>query len=117
MARSDKDLLEMTESDKNSYLKLRQSITSLSDVVLAEFDMSKSEDDRRFISDFVSVKITSMLEEIAKKREVEWRSLSISRAEQFEQHAVDLRKAAKDTKKGAPCPPGFVKVNGNCVPI
>jgi len=119
MAVSNKELLKMTEPDKASYLRLRQSLDSFTDVVLAEFDLGKPGTDRKEICDFVSGMVQGLLRGIATKRQSHWREINFSRAEDFERHAADLKKAATlaNASVVSACPPGFVEVNGICVPI
>ena len=129
MAVSNKDLVEMKASDKNSYLKLRKALDSFSDVALIEFDLFESKADREEIAEFVEQKIIEMLDEIAVKRQVGWLGVNNERAEKLEEHARKLRASATAARardgvvpeKGSAefegCPPGFVLINGICVPI
>ncbi len=119
MAVSNKDLINMTESDKVSYIKLRQSLDSFCDVVLAEFDLGEPDADRKHICDFVSGSVQKLLRTIAEMRQDHWKNLSHSRSKDFEKHANDLKESANPAKTDgfSACPPGFIEVDGICVPI
>ncbi len=119
MAVSNKDLMKMTEPDKASYLQLRQSLDSFTDVVLAEFDLSEPGTDRKEICDFVSGMVQGLLRGIAAKRRNNWRKINSSRSKDFEKHAADLKESANSANENGflSCPPGFIEVDGICVPI
>lgn len=164
-----KDLINnLTDSDKNSYIKLRQSLDSLSDVALAEFDLSTSRTERKDISEFVSKKVREIIKEIGVLRGELWDVVNPARAKEFAIHSCQLigseelakhssklseaeefvtaraekilalapeeqqkeleRELTEDEKELEElsrlsrggighCPPGFVEVDGICVPI
>lgn len=108
-------------ANNDSYISLRKSLDSFSDVALAEFALIeldneknsiKSDEETKKFSDFVSNKVTGLLEEIAARQQAEWLRLNTVRAKKFKAHADELLKNARSA-----CPPGFHEVNGHCIPI
>ncbi len=108
-------------SNNDSYISLRKSLDSFRDVALAEFALIeldneknpiKSDEETKKFSDFVSNKVTGLLEEIAAKHHVEWGRVNTISAKKFEEHAKELLKNARSA-----CPPGFQEVNGHCIRI
>ncbi|MGC2236592.1 MAG: hypothetical protein WA584_10550 [Pyrinomonadaceae bacterium] len=119
MAISNKDLEKMDVSHKDLYIQLRQALNSFSDVVILEFEKTISPSDREEFSGKILGKIQKLLNEIADDRQFMWRNLNSSRANDFEKHANDLRELAKEANrdKVSACPPGFIEIDGICVPI
>lgn len=156
MAISNEYLKDMSGSDKDSYIKLRQALDSITYVALTEFDLSDFKKDKTKISDeeiaaieenrkqiatIVSKAVKSVIGKIAKDRGELWNTVQSDRAadfarhsrrilgtEQFKRHSDILlgdetaNEIAADiaARGGDPitaCPPGFMLVDGYCVPI
>ena len=98
--------------NEDSYISLRKSLDSFSDVALNEFALIKSDAGKQEFSDFVSDKVKGLLREIAIKQQAEWRKLNPDRAKDFQAHAEKLSE-----NPALSCPPGFHEVDGICVRI
>jgi hypothetical protein len=94
-----KDLINnLTDADKNSYIKLRQSLDSFNDVALAEFDLSLSRADRKEISEFVAGKVRELISEIGILRGKLWSVVNSARAEEFALHSCKILGAEELAK-------------------
>jgi hypothetical protein len=117
MAVSNKNLMKMEQPDKDLYLKLRQAIDSFSDVLLGEFDMTKpGSTDRQDFCNLMRTKLEEAIDDIAEMRQEHWKGMALSRARDFKNHAGNLKKSAVNKERAA-CPPGFIDIDGVCVPI
>jgi hypothetical protein len=99
-------------SPEDSYIILRKSLDSFSDVALTEFDLIESDDEKQEFSEFVLKKVKEFLNEIAVAHQHEWKKLNPVRARQFQAHAERLSE-----KKSSGCPPGFQEIDGICVRV
>jgi hypothetical protein len=99
--------------DKEAYIRLSQSLDSLRDVAFAEIRLIESEAGKTQFSNFVTGKVKVLLGEIAKQQKDAWLKVNNAQAQKFIDHAQALLSA----KAPSSCPPGFVEVNGICVPI
>ncbi|MGC2234623.1 MAG: hypothetical protein WA584_00495 [Pyrinomonadaceae bacterium] len=158
MAISNAYLENMSEPDKDSYIKLRQALDSLIYVALTEFDLSDFRKDktikitdkeeldaveanRENIANIVSKAVQKVMVKIARERTELWVTVESDRAvdfathsrkilgtEEFKKHsdillgdktaneiAADIAARGGDTITA--CPPGFMLVDGYCVPI
>lgn len=95
-----------------SFISMRKSLDSFTDVALAEFDLIESEQGKEEFSGFVLKKVKEFLSQIAAQHQAEWLRLNPARAKQFETHAENLLTPSK-----LGCPPGFQEVGGICVRI
>ncbi len=98
--------------NKDSYIKLRKSLDSLSSVSLAEYNLLETEIDKQEFTDFVTKQVEQFLKEVAVRHSAEWRKSGHKRAKQFTEHAKSL-----EAEMPTQCPPGFHEVDGICVPI
>jgi hypothetical protein len=98
--------------NKDSYIKLRKALDSITNVSLAEYDLLETVVDKKNFVDFVSTQIEQFLNDVASNHRHEWETQGLVRAKQFEAHAVEL-----NAKEFSRCPPGFHEVDGICVPI
>ena len=98
--------------DKDLYIKLRKTLDSLSNVALAEYNLKETDENKQIFVDFVNEKVKNFLGELADRETKEWLSLASKRAKEFEDHAKVLIG-----ERFPQCPPGFIEVDGICVPI
>jgi hypothetical protein len=87
---------------------------------LSEEDREKTaEDDKNLFFRFLRRQIEEVISDIASLRKDEWKRVELARAEQLEEHAKKIRadKEAPSAAGRRPCPPGFIDVDGICVPI
>jgi len=171
MAVTDEVLGRMTGEDKDSYIRMRQALDSLTYVALTEFDLSdpelrsgtefdlkdpkfdlsENEDLRRIIFDtmskstreqiskIVSDGVKDILKTIEDLRGPSWTFVNSARGVAFARHSREILGANEFAKHSGilledetqqainasqasrgddiSCPPGFVLVDGVCVPI
>lgn len=120
-------------ADKTPEIRYIEAIESLQNVVrteialidldvglindLSEEDREKTaEDNKNLFFMFLRQQIEEVISGIASLRQDEWKRVEIALAEQFEGHAKRIRDEAR-LVTGRLCPPGFIEVDGICVPI
>lgn len=98
--------------DKETYTGLTKSLDSLRDIILAEIRLIESEDEKTDFADFATGRVKLWIKEIAGERRDEWVKMNNAQSEKFQKHAeLLLSNPSKN------CPPGFIEVDGICVPI
>ena len=104
----------MGMEDEAGYISLRKSLDSLRDVVLADYALFETSEEKKHFSDFVTQKIIIFLKNNAVGNQAMWDKVAESRAKAYKSHAQSLLEA-----RVAPsgCPPGFREEDGICVPI
>ena len=98
--------------NKDVYTSMRNSLDSLRDVMLAELRLIDSEEGKIAFADFATGKVKGWLKEIAKARKKEWEKMNNAQSKKFQSHAEALL-----SNPSKACPPGFIEVDGICVPI
>jgi len=100
--------------DEAAYISLRKSLDSLRDVVLADYALFETPEEKKGFSDFVTQKIIVFLKHNSDGNQAMWDRVAESRAKAYTSHAQALLEA-----RVAPslCPPGFREEDGICVPI
>lgn len=90
-----------------------------------------ADNEKNLLFRLLRTQMVNTISKLASARSSGWRRVKLTRAEQFEKHASDLRKAAGEEARtnGArtteedpeglefACPPGYIKVGGVCQPI
>ena len=99
-------------SNKDSYIKLRKSLDSFSNTILAEYDLKETDEQKQKFTDSIHERVKEFISKLSKLEQSNWRRLGQLRAKEFEEHAKDLT-----SQKHSNCPPGFIEVDGICVPI
>jgi hypothetical protein len=99
--------------NKDAYTSMRNSLDSLRDVALAEIRLIESEDEKTKFADFITKKVIGWLDEIADERRDEWAGMNDSQIKKYQTHAELLSL----NHPSAACPPGFIEIDGICVPI
>src|SRR5690349_13995699 len=95
-----------------AYINLRKSIDSLKNVLLTDYGLFRTPNQREKFAAEVTEKIKLLIEENENENQDMWWSVAESRAEAYTNHAKAL--ASKEVSR---CPPGFVEIDGICVPI
>ena len=98
----------LKKGDRDSYVKLRQALDSFTNVALAQYGLSETGTERDTFCKFVSDKVVKFLEEVAHNHGKEWKSIHPDFGNEAEANIPD---------SVSQCPPGFIRVNGECVPI
>jgi len=98
--------------DKEKYISLTKSLDSLRDVALAEIRLIESEKEKTEFAEFMRIGVIRWLGEIAQERGSRWKEMNDAQSKKFAKHAETLL-----SNPSADCPPGFIEVDGICVPI
>jgi len=139
----EKDLYTKTLDSFVNIVRNEMALIDLNATFNAEGE-NLSEEDRKKGADAAKEELFKLLREdhlqpmiqaLANKRRAGWKRVKVARARLLEDHAATLRAAAeKDAKNagvgaglevidepegatGGSCPPGFIKVEGICVPV
>lgn len=98
--------------DKETYTGLTKSLDSLRDIILAEVRLIETEEEKTEFADFATKRVKAWIKEIAEKRRDEWRKMNSIHSKKFQNHAELLLSNPSEA-----CPPGFIEIDGICVPI
>jgi hypothetical protein len=99
--------------DKETYTNLTKTLDSLRDMVLAEIRLIKTEEEKVEFAEFMTEKVNGWRKDLASDRRAFWKQINASMAGKLRSHATELLSANPPLS----CPPGFVEVEGVCVPI
>lgn len=99
-------------ANETEYINLRKTLDSFRAVVLADYDLFRTSEEKTKFSDLVTEKIKTFLMDNSVDNQEMWVKAADRRALEHSDHAEAL--LAKDF---ALCPPGFKEVDGICVPI
>ena len=94
----------MGMENEEAFISLRKSLDSFRDVALAEYAWIKNDAEKEDYSYFVTETVKQFLKDNRAKREAAWRELIGSDGQFLE-------------KESSLCPPGFIEIDGICVPI
>lgn len=102
-------------SKKDSYISLRKSLDSFRDVALTQYALSKSDAEKEEFSDQVSNKVKDFLKEVSSEYKAEWEKVNDPA---YAKKAGKYLKELLENPEGfSSCPPGFILVDGICIPI
>jgi hypothetical protein len=103
----------MAMENEEAYISLRKSLDSLSNVLITDYGLFDTTEEREKFSQDATEEIIRFIERNAHKNQNMWHRVAESRAKAHKDHA----HALSSVKEFSRCPPGFIEVDGICVPI